>query len=348
MRVRCANTLATVLLLLAATGCASTLARRTVIAPEWQEDRDARDARAFMAQFQYERDFRICVGPPDATIAVTVIDPKVKVDTLTINGVSAVRAARADRPTKPYSFGEPLRGTMFVLHGISNHRMMFPYQFWASVLNVAGYRAVLVDLRGHGDSTGQYITYGAEERFDLVQVLDVLQAHEQIVGDVGVLGVSYGGAVAIQWAAVDPRIKAVVSLEPFSSFRRAVHDVAPHVLGPWKVFYPARKVDAIVDRAGILAGFDPDDADPTAAIRQAKQPILLIHGQDDVLLPPENSQTIHAAAPEISKLVILPDVGHVDLWINGFEPIRDLTLDWMDQYLFEPSIGEAVQSAVQP
>jgi pimeloyl-ACP methyl ester carboxylesterase len=44
----------------------------------------------------------------------------------------------------------------------------------AKELAEAGYRAVLVDLRGHGRSTGKYTTFGVQAAKDLSQVIDAL------------------------------------------------------------------------------------------------------------------------------------------------------------------------------
>ena len=52
----------------------------------------------------------------------------------------------------------------------------------------AGYRAVLVDLRGHGRSTGKYLTYGVQEAQDISQVIDALEQQQLIAGEIGVLG----------------------------------------------------------------------------------------------------------------------------------------------------------------
>ena len=53
---------------------------------------------------------------------------------------------------------------------------------WALVLAKAGYRVVLVDLRGHGHSTGDRIYFGGIERTDLVQCLDALTQRHVLRG----------------------------------------------------------------------------------------------------------------------------------------------------------------------
>ena len=77
-----------------------------------------------------------------------------------------------------------------------------------------GYRVVLVDLRGCGRSSGEWISWGGIEIHDMSQLLDELHRRGLADDRVGVVGFSYGGSLGIQLAAVDRRVKAVVALRP--------------------------------------------------------------------------------------------------------------------------------------
>src|ERR1019366_1135872 len=64
-------------------------------------------------------------------------------------------------PLKPKLQTNDLRGTIFLLHGYSlSKEFMLP---WGLTLAQAGYRVVLVDLRGHGHATGDRIYFGGVE-----------------------------------------------------------------------------------------------------------------------------------------------------------------------------------------
>jgi alpha-beta hydrolase superfamily lysophospholipase len=205
------------------------------------------------------------VGPPAARLAVEVVEPKL-----------------------------PPRATIFVLHGIRSHKESLHH--WAKHLSEAGYRAVLVDSRGHGHSTGDWLTYGVQESRDLSQLVDALH----VEGPIGVMGTSYGAATAIEWTAREPRVRATVAVAPFASLRDIVPVYTPRtipVIG-WLVphFVQMRTVDA----AGRLAGFDPDAASPRAAARDTHTPILLIHGNQDATVPPRQSELIAEGAPSVT------------------------------------------------
>jgi len=187
-------------------------------------------------------ELRIQVGPPAATLSITIAD--------------------TPRP----------RGTVFALHGIRDSRESMPG--WGPMLAAAGYRAVLPDLRGQGRSSGDALSYGVLESRDLTQALDALSERGLVAGPVGVMGNSYGAAAAIEWAGRDPRVQAVVAVSPFASLREVVAGYLPFRLPPSLV---ARSIE----RAGARGGFDPDDASPARAITQTRAPVLLIHGEDD-------------------------------------------------------------------
>jgi len=235
----------------------------------------------------------VVVGPPAATLSLQIIE------------------ARTPR----------VRATVFVLHGIrANKKSM---RGWGQMLAAAGFRAVLVDLRGHGRSTGDWLSYGVVEARDLAQVLDALEARGLRIGSVGVMGNSYGAATAIEWAGNDPRIMAVVAVAPFASLRTVVPCYAPML--------PASFVNGAIDLAGREGGFDPDDASPVVAIGRTRARMLLIHGQDDRKIPSWHSQRIFAAGSDHAELLLVPGAGHASI---TDEPIvSERAVAWFARYL---------------
>lgn len=232
----------------------------------------------------------------------------------------------ATRPSVP-------RGTVFVLNGILDNMTLAPYVLYREMLVHAGYRVVQLDFRGHGRSTGDFITYGAVESHDLVQVLDALDRDHLVAGPIGVIGISYGGAIAIQWAGIDPRVRAVVAIEPFASLRDIAHDGASFVLGPGRALFTDADIQHTVDRAGAMAGFDPNVANPLDAITQTRAPILLIHSRSDQFIPFAHSQRLHNAALDHSRLILVDGSSHFDIWRTSANLIRRESLTWFEANL---------------
>ena len=65
---------------------------------------------------------------------------------------------------------------------------------------------------------GQYL------RTDLAQCLDALEQRGICKGPVGALGISYGAVLALQWAAVDPRVQSVIAISPYLDPGTAMED----------------------------------------------------------------------------------------------------------------------------
>ena len=85
-----------------------------------------------------------------------------------------------------------------------------------------GFDVVAYDSRAHGESAGELCTYGFFEKRDLHRVLDTVSP-----GPVVLLGTSLGAAVALQEAARDARVTAVIAAETFSDLRTIATERAP-------------------------------------------------------------------------------------------------------------------------
>jgi pimeloyl-ACP methyl ester carboxylesterase len=335
--------------------CTRTLATRLVSAQNLNSSARGVDANDHILEDHLvTRQLRVSVGPPDATLAVWILDPIASRGRLsfviTPIGYSILKLNPETTSTSAPTTAPKPKATLFILHGITDNKENPPYQVWATALRVAGYRIVLVDLRGHGRSTGEQITYGAVESRDLTQLLDVLERDHEIMGPVGVLGGSYGASVAIQWAAADPRVKAVVALEPFDTLRHAAADVAPILLGKWRWLFSDRAIQTGITQAGQIAHFDPDRSSPLHAIARCQTPILLIHGRLDDFLTPSHSERLHAAAPDHTKLILVPYVNHFTLWHNAFERIHRESMRFFNDHLspMAPNVPATMPGPEQP
>ncbi len=335
------------LMLLVLAGCNSHAAEYFVQAPnrQWSERGvDAPDK--VLVEHHVSRQLRLKVGKPEASLQVWIINPiDARGETLSVeagaNNMATVRLAPnpqkppATKPSTAPAPGTP-RATIFMLNGLGDGMESLPYQFYSMLIACEGYRVVMLDLRGHGRSTGDEISYGFRESKDLVQVLNDLEEMELISGPVGVVGVSYGGATAICWAAIDPRVRAVAALEPFSSVRDATLDAAPVLLGNLRWMYSDEDLQEITTLVGKREGFDPDLDSPLAAIGRCKTPVLLIHGKEDNFVRPEHSIRLHNAAPDHSRLILVDHANHFTLWFKGLPMIPREIDAWFVKYLPAP------------
>ena len=197
------------------------------------------------------------------------------------------------------------RGALVYLHGVGDNR--------ASSTGVAttftrhGFDVLAYDSRAHGESDGQYCTYGYHERRDLRAVVSSLPE-----GPVILLGSSLGASVALQAAPEIPRVRGVAAIAPFSALRTIAEDRAPAVMG-------AADIEAGLRHAEQTAGFDVDVVSAARAAARITVPVLLVHGADDTDTPPAHSRRIHAALAGPKELILVRGVGHnqalgADIW----------------------------------
>jgi pimeloyl-ACP methyl ester carboxylesterase len=252
-------------------------------------------------------------------------------------GVTRVLAVKIEQPEAVLSVWAseptvgPVRGTVFVLHGIRDDKRSMTGI--GRRFTERGYRAVLVDLRGHGASTGRYLGYGAFEGRDLRAVADALDEQGLLASPIGAYGPSYGGAAALQWSAVDERVDAVATVATFAS----LHEVVPAYIDrflPMSFLVRPAAVERTVDRAGRLAGFDPGDADTASALAVGGARVLIIHGEADDRVPVSHASLLHAAAPHRSQLWLIPDADHLNIWRGEMGArIADRAAEFLDEQL---------------
>jgi uncharacterized protein len=214
----------------------------------------------------------------------------------------------------------PRRGTIVYLHGSADNRI--------SGVGVAegfvnrGFDALVYDSRAHGESGGTACTYGYYEKKDLAHAIDLIQRKPVIV-----LGVSLGAAVALQAAADDRRIAAVVAIATFSDLRTVATGRAPF-------FATKNEIRSAFQLAEERGSFKVDEVSPVASASRIQVPVFLIHGQADRDTPPWHSERVFSALAGPKKLLIVPGAGHndvlrgdvweqVDAWIDGIVPKID-------------------------
>jgi dipeptidyl aminopeptidase/acylaminoacyl peptidase len=166
-----------------------------------------------------------------------------------------------------------------------------------------------------------------------------------VAGKLGVYGISYGATTSIHLAAIDHRIQAVVAVEPFSTAREEVPHFARVVAPGVGLLIPDQTYQESLDEAGRLAHYDPDEADAVRAIQRTSAPVLIMHGKNDLVVPHEQSERLHAAAPDHTELELIPYLGHVGLWADPGGHVAKRARDWFDRWIAEPSPPASVGSA---
>lgn len=153
----------------------------------------------------------------------------------------------------------------------------------------AGIALLRIDLRGHGNSSAARLTYGQNERHDVLGAVDWLQSqgHHRI----GVLGASMGAASALLAAAEEPAVAALVADSAFTDFSTMIERQYGKLCRLPRCFLPGARA-----AARLLTGVDLFRLSPLGAAQTLRgRPVLIIHSEGDRFIPVADGRAIAAA-----------------------------------------------------
>lgn len=254
---------------------------------------------------------------------------------------SRLSAVEADRP--PVHCQVPsFDGTTIhydVYDGPSPSAVMVIPGFWrdrrhpsmvrlAHFLNRLGYRAVVIDVRGHGESEGTY-GFNLHEHHDVAAVAAQFLAEYATVSTLTLIGFSYGGAIAISTAARhELPISSLLLVSPVADFKMIAPRLNPFTIHKHIAFSQALKRPRFtwtVRRAAKLRALDDID--------KVHAPVCFVHVKNDWLIGHRHSVALYECANEPKELHLLDIEGnyHADRIFNvasdSVEPIvRDFLM----------------------
>ncbi len=217
---------------------------------------------------------------------------------------------------------------VLLFHGVADNRVGVVSQ--SEFLLRAGYSVVMMDARAHGASEGPIATYGWLERNDTKSIIDALLRSESSssltsstsstsFSHIFAVGESMGAGIALQSAAADPRIEAVVAEASFANLREASYDYAGLRHSPlfgMTIFRPFSWT--LLYRGEELTGFPIAEVSPEKAVASRPFPVLLICDEKDEALPCRHTRRIYAAARGPKQLWEVPGAFHTAAL--GFQP----------------------------
>ena len=165
-----------------------------------------------------------------------------------------------------------------------------------------GYNVLLIDLRGHGLSEGDYIGMGWHDRLDVIDWINyIIDKNEN--SKIMLFGVSMGAATTMMTTGenLPSNVKLAIADCGYTS---AWDEFGYHLnilfnLPEFPVLYAANSV------CKIRAKYSFKDASSVEQVKKSHTPTLFIHGSFDNFVPFEMLDVIYeAAACEKEKLVI--------------------------------------------
>lgn len=198
--------------------------------------------------------------------------------------------------------------TILMCHGMSDNKGLLLKQTY--FLNkTGGFNLVYFDFRSHGESEGTITTSGGLETMDFDAAMAWLRrAKPELMGSVGAFGLSMGATVTVVSMSKHPDVRCAAVESPFTDYRTVI---ARWFWNNVKVpYYPLVALTIKIVRARVNASeielFDP----VASAALISPRPLLVIGGERDSLMPPEDVKLVFDAAREPKQLWMVPEASH--------------------------------------
>ncbi len=183
---------------------------------------------------------------------------------------------------------EQPKGIIIMLSGITGPSVTHFYG-QAKLVSEIGFASILIDARGHGKSDGNKVTIGIEDVKDVQAVVNYINLQEKYQDlPIVIMGLSMGGATAINAASTIDDIDALISLSAFSSWTDVNVDLVE--ISGWPRFIGDFLRPGIILHGFLNYGLDYFNIVPEKTIQQiGNKPILFIHNQYDTQVPIANN-----------------------------------------------------------
>lgn len=174
-------------------------------------------------------------------------------------------------------------------------------------LRSLGCHCMLLEYRGFGSSYGKFQPSEASMHNDAVAAVDYLE--QQMGFDEGrifVYGHSLGGGVGVSVAAANPNLAGLIVESTFTS----ISDMSGREYYGLLNLLP---VDLLLS----------ERFDSFSKLPKIEVPILIVHGTEDLRIPPEMAGRLHEAAPGRKQICLIDGGGHANCWQVGQQEYRE-------------------------
>jgi uncharacterized protein len=206
----------------------------------------------------------------------------------------------------------------------------------ADMLHRHGYGALLLSVRAHDLSDGDLASFGCGDRemADLGAWYQYLLARDDVdPARIGVLGQSMGGSLVIQYARLNPNVRAVVAHSPFSSVLDTVQTVVTWktglpgwLFGPFMLFWASREADC--NLASVSAKDWIGDISP--------RPVFILDAGSDEVVSANSGEDLFAAAGEPKEWWQCQECRHHELDTVRPQEFEEKVVGFFDRYLSAP------------
>lgn len=196
----------------------------------------------------------------------------------------------------------------------------------------AGFDVLQFDWRAHGASEGRQSSLGLREPLDVQGALDWLEMRG--VKRIGLMGFSFGGAVALRAAALDRRVNCVLCDGAFVRLDHAAEGLLAERFGRGRaaLLRPLAGLTLLV--AGLRLRDTLRRAEPVDAAGQiAPRPVMFIHGSLDPIVPLADQDAVFDSCRQPKSLWRVEGAGHRQAHVRQPEEYRRHVVEFFGEHL---------------
>lgn len=196
--------------------------------------------------------------------------------------------------------------TIILVHGVTAHRWsMLKY---ATLYTEKGYNVILYDQMAHGDSEGDFVSYGHYEKLDLQRIVQHAKAIFPNT-TIGIHGESMGASTALLHSAINEENKDVDFYIADCGYSNLTAQFQYRLREDYNM--PDFGITAVASYISSLENnFHYSEVSPIDAIQKSSVPILFIHGTKDDYVPTVMSQLMYLARKDNSTLFLVHKAKH--------------------------------------
>ena len=199
----------------------------------------------------------------------------------------------------------------------------------AQILMGRGDGVLLIHERAQGDSQGHTMTFGIREREDVL--LWAQYCAERFPGAPLFLhGVSMGASTVLMASALPlpVAVRGIVADCPYDVPKDIIVLTAQKIGAPAKLMWPFLRIGAF-----LFGGFRFGNVCCHEAVKAAKVPILILHGEDDRFVPAYMSEPMATSNPRLVTRHTFPNAGHGMSYLVDTPRYQALTQAFLDKCL---------------
>lgn len=198
--------------------------------------------------------------------------------------------------------------TLIYVHGFGGNRGALLAQ--VAAMREVGYGALLLDMRNHGESGDAVTTWGYHEANDVLAAYNYLLTRPEVdPGRIGLVGKSMGGAAVVRAAAQLPNLAVLIVESTYSSFEQNLPNILPGIARA-----PGFLAPLVFSRMAAESSLPLTEVRAEQTVSTLDMPLLVIHGEQDQLVPVEQGQAIYAAATSPKTMYTVPGAGHLNIF----------------------------------